>query len=301
MALNTQKIINKLSHFNASLTQLHTNFEHRCRFNFHGVLVEICMSSSHLKTKIINHYKNYLTEENVTEPYQIFWQNPEDFDVADFVGESPDPNCQFFNIDGVNTVIQRDFIAVYSDKKINLIAHQQINDGIFNFLRWFLPHKLLTFNKLVLHSSCVINEENKAYVCLGPSGAGKTTIASLAEGFRILGDDMNILEFIDGAPYISASGMGQRFENPGLYGQQFLVKKFFWLKQSTHTRQTRMDSSMQYTHILASFANLFWDQLSESEISKVQSVANKFLQTSNFYQLEFPKVSGVWNDIKEFK
>jgi hypothetical protein len=74
--------------------------------------------------------------------------------------------------------------------------------GIFeNFLRVLVAYRLLELGGVVLHSAGVAagsgkggNEEG-AFLFLGPSGAGKTTLSRLSEaaGHRVLSDDLNAL------------------------------------------------------------------------------------------------------------
>jgi hypothetical protein len=63
-----------------------------------------------------------------------------------------------------------------------------------NFLRVLVAYRLLELGGVVLHSAGVIRD-GVAYLFLGRSGAGKTTVArlSLAQGAEVLSDDLNAL------------------------------------------------------------------------------------------------------------
>ena len=61
--------------------------------------------------------------------------------------------------------------------------------GIENFLRLFVALECLSTGGLLLHASGVMLRD-KAYVCFGQSGSGKSTIAMLAPGEGVMGDDV---------------------------------------------------------------------------------------------------------------
>jgi hypothetical protein len=67
--------------------------------------------------------------------------------------------------------------------------------GVFeNFLRVLVAYRLLEIGGVVLHSAGVV-KDGAAFLFLGRSGAGKTTVArlSLARGADVLSDDLNAL------------------------------------------------------------------------------------------------------------
>jgi len=67
--------------------------------------------------------------------------------------------------------------------------------GIFeNFLRVLVAYRLLDLGGAVLHSAGVVRD-GAAYLFLGRSGAGKTTVARLSQeqGAEVLSDDLNAL------------------------------------------------------------------------------------------------------------
>jgi hypothetical protein len=67
--------------------------------------------------------------------------------------------------------------------------------GVFeNFLRVVVAYRLLELGGVVLHSAGVVRG-GVAFLFLGRSGAGKTTVArlSLAQGAEVLSDDLNAL------------------------------------------------------------------------------------------------------------
>ena len=79
--------------------------------------------------------------------------------------------------------------------------------GVFeNFLRVLVAYRLLEIGGAVLHCAGVVRE-GAAFLFLGRSGAGKTTVArlSLARGAEVLSDDLNAM-IADVAPAGEAAG-----------------------------------------------------------------------------------------------
>jgi energy-coupling factor transporter ATP-binding protein EcfA2 len=96
--------------------------------------------------------------------------------------------------------------------------------------------KVLSNNQgLLLHAACLIRDE-KAYLFLGRSGAGKTTIARHASGFEYVHDDNVAVRrrhgrwWAYGVPTLDNSG------RPGLnvaamIGGLYLIEKSGWLRK----------------------------------------------------------------------
>ncbi|MGA8260246.1 MAG: hypothetical protein WB783_08550 [Arenicellales bacterium] len=73
--------------------------------------------------------------------------------------------------------------------------HELAKGDVFeNFLRVYSAHQALAQGGVILHSSGVAFDD-KAYIFVGRSGAGKTTLArkAHAEGGLVLSDDVNLL------------------------------------------------------------------------------------------------------------
>ncbi len=65
-------------------------------------------------------------------------------------------------------------------------------DALENLLRVVVAHRALQLGGVLLHSSAAVLEDG-AHLFLGPSGAGKTTVARLCldAGYEVLSDDIN--------------------------------------------------------------------------------------------------------------
>ncbi|MDH3522241.1 MAG: hypothetical protein OES32_01520 [Acidobacteriota bacterium] len=84
-----------------------------------------------------------------------------------------------------------------------LDAGGEFLEAFENCFRVLSAYRLLELGGAILHSSCVVSE-GVAWVFLGPSGAGKTTIArlALASGRAVLSDDINALRATDSAALV---------------------------------------------------------------------------------------------------
>ena len=81
------------------------------------------------------------------------------------------------------------------DRAQNLIGRGDLE----NYLRFLAAYSLLSQGGFLLHSSCAVYRD-QAYLFIGRSGAGKTTIATMAldAGMSVLSDDMNAI--VPGSP-----------------------------------------------------------------------------------------------------
>ena len=197
-------------------------------------------------------------------------------------------------------VSQRDFIAQrLPERQINLIAKEEISDGLFNFLRYFLPYELLKHNKILFHSSCVVDKSEEAYLFFGHSGAGKSTMAKLCNKGNVLGDDMNLLTIHPNVTFVESAVVGQRFYSKENFGTKYVVENAFWLSKAKKIKATELDEK-QISRLLSSFSGLFWDQLSQEDYSKVFQLASTLKKNLGLYNLEFNIDKKVWSYVRKF-
>ena len=105
-----------------------------------------------------------------------------------------------------------------------------------NYLRFLAAYSLLLRGGLLMHSACVVHR-GEAYLFAGRSGAGKTTISTLAleAGMEVLSDDMNALTpgtppQVHKLPF--AGTLGQRITDVGVYP----LRAVCWLRKGDVVR-----------------------------------------------------------------
>ena len=80
----------------------------------------------------------------------------------------------------------------------------RFTDAFENLFRVLVAYRLLDQDGLLLHSAGAVLGERGARLFIGPSGAGKTTIARLCleAGGRVLSDDLNAVTAIGSVPMV---------------------------------------------------------------------------------------------------
>jgi hypothetical protein len=98
-------------------------------------------------------------------------------------------------------------------------GHSENLDGVWQQLFHFtVTHLLAHHDRYVLHAAGLVAENGNAYVVLGASGQGKSTLAlaAVAAGWRLLGDDLVVIR--QGALAPEATGIARRVAVPGDLG-----------------------------------------------------------------------------------
>lgn len=229
------------------------------------------------------------TEVKATEKIHVHWHSTQLHNYH--WSESGDHHCSFSENDSYPCVLQRDFACILkSDTEITLLTSNQLEDGLFNFLRFFAPKLLLNNNKFILHSSCVLNQHDRATLFLGHSGFGKSTISSMFPLPNVLGDDMNVVYFENNKLWIEPTHLGQVITNWDRQNKRYLVKNIFWLQKNFHDKSVHIEG-MDHTHqrlkILGSFSGLFWDQMSAEETRKVFQFLQKLIHSIEIKTFQF--------------
>lgn len=123
-----------------------------------------------------------------------------------------------------------------------------------NYLRIFAAYAVLMRGGLLLHSSGIV-VDGQAYLFLGRSGAGKTTLSRLAliAGAKVLSDDINIL-IPDEQGGFSASAVpfaGELGHDSIEQSGRYPLKGMFWLEKAPLLYRETMPEAMQFAKLLA--------------------------------------------------
>lgn len=255
--------------------------------NYHGIPVRLHTAS----IELLNHLQDYFPKD---------WLVASDRAVDVYCSHCDDPQFEnfapydVFEENGV--VIQRDFVAEEDDEKVLSIFDHRFDlfaDGFHNCMRWLLFRKLLPLQKLCLHSSVVIDDE-RAYVFLGHSGAGKSTITQLSKPRKHLGDDMNILSLTKEGLTIEAALLGQAYDVAAVKGQQYRIAGFFWLQQSEENQLIKRQPIEAAYYLCQSAPGLEMNNMSYQQLLHfVFEVGAKV----PMYSLKFRKNCSLWEKI----
>jgi hypothetical protein len=212
--------------------------------------------------------------------------------------DSISADCEQWVCPEGHMALQRDFVALIDhENTIWVMTPLKIDDGFFNSMRWIVSQRLINLNKVVLHSCAVsIDPISKvANVFIGKSGAGKTTIASMAEDRLVLGDDMNVLEVKNGELYIEPAMLGQRIQNSQTYNHKFKVKNIYWPIQDTTNYIREIPSSEIALKIVSSMVNIYWPHQNKQVVKKSLQLMNSIKEIGQFSYLHFTRSKEFWH------
>ena len=260
--------------------------------SYHGLGINFFSQRSEFRDQL----KSYLPKEwlrSELQKFNVLVEAPETFGYSlESWSDEHSQDCYSYNNNSL--VVQRDFAARLDGDNAYLICPHEIGDGFFNFLRWFISERLIQQNSFVVHASCVLNKQNEAFLFLGHSGAGKTTMTELAGARDVLGDDMNLLSINNNEVVVYPGAIGGRFLSTIGYDRPSKLKKIFWLKQDNKNAEVLLDQSLGSLKLLASFANLHWPTLGEERTEKLLDFCSKVASKVEVSELSFEKNSKVW-------
>lgn len=267
------------------------NFSRSC--NYHGIQITFKSNSPRLNISL-----EKLLPENwlIDQPgkFTVYLRDPSFYNYThEFWSSESSQDC--ISLKNNQVAIQRDFAAMVHDNEVFLVCEDQVGDGFYNFLRWFLSEKLMEENKYVVHASCVLGNDHFAHLFLGHSGAGKTTITELSFPRMVLGDDMNLISIQDGGLMVEAGAIGGKFNSMIGYDKKVPIKSCYWLIQSPQNNIRKMNSIMAYQKLLASFANLNWPTLSSEKAETLMTFSSRAVESqTHFYELDFVNTKEIW-------
>ena len=128
------------------------------------------------------------------------------------------------------------------------VRDDQLEVG-FPLDEYLLARLLARRSATILHASCVA-ENGGAFVFTGQSGAGKSTISTIAQqaGWRVLSDDRTILSLRDGV--VHAEGTPFHGSHKSGMADSVPVHGIFLLEQADEDRADRMGASRAFAEVL---------------------------------------------------
>ena len=117
-----------------------------------------------------------------------------------------------------------------------LEAHQWFPVIVFeNFFRNVVAYRLFELGGALLHSSGVVNQHDQAWLFVGHSGAGKSTISSLAsrKGYPILSDDLNAILPVGDSLQVEKVPFSGTFRSGYSRGNKYPLESLYSIKDDT--------------------------------------------------------------------
>jgi hypothetical protein len=258
-------------------------------FDFHGIELKFLSKNK----KLITDLKEYLPSEWIRSNSKSFTSIYHfEFPHSSIEWEDEESSDVFGSAKEIG--IQRDFAAIKkSEKECLVYFNNTIDDGLHNFMRWFLSPPLLQKSKAILHSSALVENRKKAFLFLGPSGAGKTTITSLGQNRLVLSDDMNLIDFKNGCS-VFPGGVGGLYKPQVSIAQGFPIETAYWIIQSDEHAVKQVSKKTQLRYLLTSFANLPWQSVDKESSESILQSAQEILDHLEIKELYFKKDADFW-------
>tara|TARA_R110000868_G_scaffold132380_2_gene343135 strand:+ start:68488 stop:69399 length:912 start_codon:yes stop_codon:yes gene_type:complete len=244
----------------------------------------------------------FLKASEVQNVYKVSHYPLETLGLQEEVFEDEaDSECYIEHLDKRELAYHRDFVALKDNGHVKAIFTSRVDDGFYNFIRWLLSRDLLVAQKVVLHSSVILGRDQKAYVFLGPSGAGKTTTCHNAQERLVLGDDMNILKLDNNKVLAQAGAIGGKFSPQVPIEQSYEVAGLYWLSQSQKLELTPLNASKAAQVLLVSLANMFWPSAREQDKRLAMDFVTQVIARTNCYELKLQNNDAFWKLIEPKK
>jgi len=239
---------------------------------------------------VINHFFNKSIDTNVNENDRIYFKKPwavyetSESIIYEWI-RSYEPYETFLR----KIIANKDHtqLNIYNDSHLaNVFKKGLLEDITLLPTDQFLLCRVLGFNQGCLFHSTAVKYNNKGYLFIGHSGAGKTTMAKIMKNdATILCDDRNIVRLIDNKFHLYGTW---RHSDLGLVSSDSApLKGIFFLNQSKHNRIELIKNSTQrfvrlMDHMVKSLVTKDWI---ESSIDIIQKISDDI----NCYDLQFDK------------
>lgn len=178
------------------------------------------------------------------------------------------------------------FVSLYEKKGPNKIrTYYSISTSQFHYMVTEILSMLLKDSGFFQHASSVVHHD-KAFLFLGKSGSGKTTISSfLKDTYHKLADDLVMIKKEKDQYICFQSPLWERNWWLGKHTESYPLSKIFFLKKSKDCHVEKITNSKEKLKLLLS--DLTYEQ---THIKEKMGVFMKFVAAfDGFYYLHFPK------------
>jgi hypothetical protein len=152
--------------------------------------------------------------------------------------------------------------------------------------------------RLMVHGAGIKRRKGRGgYLFLGMSGAGKSTVAELSSGDKVLSDDATVIEVVGGACHIHATPFTQagakHSSSKRLYLQQEKLDKLLFLHQSATNFIKPREQRNAFTDLLKEHLHCF-EVMGEPLKRQAFYLCRAVCEITPAYDLFFRKDPGFW-------
>lgn len=187
----------------------------------------------------------------------------------------------FAEMEGRNGFI---LLARPEDVKFSVYAIENYLMRVFNILA-------IESGGFFIHA-CGVVKDNKAYLFYGPSGSGKSAVASLSPDLGVLSDDMILIIPKEG-DYLASStpfwgSMSRALRTKGI----FSIKGCFHLVKSTETELKKIENIKAMTTL---FSSSLFGAFNSKRSSKLFDNIKEFVKKKEVNELALPLKPVFWD------
>jgi hypothetical protein len=169
------------------------------------------------------------------------------------------------------------------------VRHEYALDSL---LRILLTMVLLPRRGFLLHAATVVRD-GWAYVFVGRSGAGKSTVASLSPAGTVLTDEISLLRFTDGCWQAYGTPFWGEFRAAG-QNEHYPIAGIYSLVQSAEDR-VEMLATKEIIRALLPCVLFFTSKLDANE--ELLRLLLRFVRQVSCYRLHFRRDNSFWKVI----
>lgn len=170
--------------------------------------------------------------------------------------------------------------------RVSSVRNEYALDSV---LRVLLTRLLLPSPGFLLHAATVV-QDGKAYVFMGRSGAGKSTVASLSPRGSVLTDEISLLRRIEGTWYAHGTPFWGEFRAAG-QNRRVPLERVFALVQAGANRTAPLPARQALAGLLGNTL-FFSDQRAERE--KLLRAQMSLIESVPVQRLEFRRDETFW-------
>lgn len=169
-------------------------------------------------------------------------------------------------------------------------AHEVRNEfALDSVLRVLLTRLLLPCPGFLLHAATVV-QGGKAYVFMGRSGAGKSTVASLSPRGSVLTDEISLLRRTDGMWYAHGTPFWGEFRAAG-QNRRAPLERIFALEQAGQNRTVRLAARPALAELLGNTLFFSADRRDRESLLRAQV---SLMEAVPVERLEFRRDDSFW-------